>query len=100
MINQKDMTKLHNLPKFSKVIKNKKGILRDFKSGGGINMYWGWNKEASLDQIFALSKEVNGETVTFYIDWQELTHYGRAVSDWKNAFQAALDAEEQAKRGF
>ena len=92
----KDMRPLHDLPKFSRVIKDKQATLRNHKGGGNIGMYWGWNDESSLDQVFALRIPYKGEQIEVIIDWQEMMHYGRAVSDWKLALE---DMKRKAEMG-
>lgn len=92
---EKDMSKLHDLPRFSQVIKDKKATLRNQK-GGTIQMGWGWNESASVDQIFSL-KTPKGEEIL--IDWQEMMHYGRAVNDWKYAYEELM-REAEKRQGF
>lgn len=81
----KDMKKLHDLPKFSKVVKKKNAVLKNHANNGAIDMKWGWNDDASLDQIVAIKipvgeKQYNQGYVEAFIDWQELYHYARGVS--------------------
>lgn len=91
---KKDMRKLHDLPRFRDLINSKKGIIRNHKAGGTVDMAWGWNEDASLDQIFSLRFRHNGEPVELFLDWQELMHYGRAVSDWKGFTEEAKRKRE------
>lgn len=93
-LNEKDMSKLQDLPRFSQVIKNKKATLRNYK-GGTVLMAWGWNDASALDQIFVI-KTPGGEEL--HLDWQEVMHYGRAVSDYKYAYEK-LKAEAELRAG-
>ena len=94
MNKEKDMTKLSDLPRFREVIKAKKATLRNYK-GGTVQMGWGWNESSSVDQIFSLKF---GDTEVF-LDWQEMMHYGRAVNDWKYAYEE-LKREAELRQGF
>lgn len=97
---QKDMSKLHDLKRFGQVVKDKNAILRNHKSGGTVDMRWGWNDEASIDQVFALRfKGKDGKTQEVFLDWQEVMHYGRAVSDWKYAYEK-LKEEAERQQGL
>ena len=95
---EKDMTKLKDLKRFGQVIKDKNAILRNHK-GGTVDMRWGWNESASVDQVFALRIPHKGETVEVFLDWQEVMHYGRAVNDWKFAYEE-LKREAEARMGL
>jgi hypothetical protein len=101
---KKDMSKLHNLPKFSQVVKNKNAVLVNRANGGRIDMKWGWNDEASLNQIIALKIPVKQNhadrgNVEVFIDWQELYHYARGVSlSMKEAQQRIDEIERDLRR--
>lgn len=101
---KKDMSKLHNLERFSKILEKKNASLSNYASGGIIEMKWGMNDEASLDQIFAIKVRVNERDaergyVEPLLDWQEVMHYGRAVSDWKGALERMKAEQEAARNG-
>lgn len=90
---EKNMKKLHNLPRFGQVVKDKKGYLKQ----GGAMIAWGWNQEVSLDQIFMLQHKCNcnpSETCTLYLDYQELLHYTRAISMWKDEVEKMVKEAE------
>lgn len=92
---EKDMSKLHHLPRFGEVVKRKNAVLRDYR-GGTVDMMWGWNQDASLDQIFALKK---GKT-EILLDYQEFLHYARAISMWKHETERMIkEAEERGRMG-
>ena len=101
---EKDMSKLRDLPRFGKVVEAKRADIRNY-NGGMATMRWGFNEDVALDQIFELTIPVDkwdakAGRVTALIDWQELAHYGRAVSDAKYAMeQLRLEAERRLLAG-
>jgi hypothetical protein len=101
---KKDMSKLHNLPKFSQVVKDKNAVLVNRANNGRVDMKWGWNDEVSLDQIIAIKvpvgeREYNQGHVEVFIDWQEIYHYARGVSlSMKEAQQRIDEIERDLRR--
>lgn len=100
---KKDMKKLHDLPKFGEVVKRKNGLLQNYEGGGLVDVWWGWNDEASLDQMIAFKVKLSDKDKQrgykdIVIDWQELYHYARGVS---MSFQETeRRIAEEAKRGL
>lgn len=73
-------TKLaRQLPKFSEVIRTKRGQIKDLGGVHRVYLEWDFNEDAKVDQVVRLITQKGKERHVAYLSVQELQHYLRAA---------------------
>ena len=81
MRDSKDGLKFNkNLPKFSEVIKKKRGSVPELSGRARVEVAWDLTDKAHREQVFLLRVTPTGQdTIDLHIPRQALEHYLRAV---------------------